>query len=717
MKPTTTLAAYLLCLTAAQAATPVTPTFFARRDYAGLLPAWIQVADTNGDGIPDLVAAGGPGFEVEFGNGNGTFSPGPSSSASGGVAQFFLLDLNGDGIVDAVYTATVGSKQGVAVSLGNGDGTFQPGTFYSTTDSVLRCLVIGDFNGDGIPDVAAAGFSGVWLFTGEAGGALSDGVLVSLLQTEDGPLAVADFNQDGNLDLVVGLDGGGLDASGAGFAVLMGNGNGTFQAPQTFAEPKKVTWLATGTLVTGGYPSIVASTGASSYVFVYIGNGAGGFTGPTYADLPGAHGVTGDTGFAIGDVNGDGIPDLVSTEGYIALGKGNGEFDKPYQYAINEAQDPYNVVLADLRRDGLTDILTSGRYAVSVLLSEGKGRYEDGVWTSVTGGSGCAAAADYNGDGKPDLAVITTTGVAVLLGTGEEKSPFTIGTPIAITGAACVVSGDLNGDGIPDLLVSVNGSPNALLAYLGNGNGTFTLAGTTPTPNSGGTVVLADFNDDGALDFATSGNLLGLGNGDGTFQIPTQIVASPPTGGYSGIATGDINNDGWPDLVLTSDLFPINANVTILLNNQKGGFTQVPASFGALTTEPILADLNGDGDLDLILATSSAAAVYIGNGTGSFTAGPVLIGAVDGNAYNVVADVNGDGIPDIIVLGSNTLGIFLGEAGTTYASPFYIGAGFSPSNILVESLHGQSASAGIPDIVAPDNTGGVLVLLNLTTAQ
>jgi hypothetical protein len=77
------------------------------------------------------------------------------------------------------------------------------------------------------------------------------------------------------------------------------------------------------------------------------------------------------------------------------------------------------------------------------------------------------------------------------------------------------------------------------------------LQSTTPTP-SGGFLALADFNHVGKLDFATSGNLLALGNGDGTFQAPTDIVANLPFSGFSGIAAGDLNNDGWPDLVLTN---------------------------------------------------------------------------------------------------------------------------------------------------------------------
>jgi hypothetical protein len=76
--------------------------------------------------------------------------------------------------------------------------------------------------------------------------------------------------------------------------------------------------------------------------------------------------------------------------------------------------------------------------------------------------------------------------------------------------------------------------------------------------------------------------------------------------------------------------------------------------------------------------------------------------------------LNGDGIPDIGVLASDTLEIFLGEGSATYATPFSIGTGPSPGSILVENLHGQSPKAGLPDIVVPDTSGGVIVLLNLT---
>jgi len=241
---------------------------------------------------------------------------------------------------------------------------------------------------------------------------------------------------------------------------------------------------------------------------------------------------------------------------------------------------------------------------------------------------------------------------------------------------------------------------------------------TTPTPNSGGWVVLADFNNDGILDFATSGNLLALGNGDGTFQTPAPFVSDPPSSGFSGIAAGDINNDGWADLVLTNSEVDSGINAYVLMNDQQGGFTQttVPSSVG--TQQPILVDVNGDGNLDLVLSgvTGDGADLYLGDGTGAFTPGPSLGGMVGDLApgWVVVADVSGDGIPDVLIQGLDTVVVYVGKGNAKYESPFYIGLGWAPADLFVANLHGQKPSAGVPDLVEPDGNQGVMVLPNTT---
>lgn len=157
----------------------------------------------------------------------------------------------------------------------------------------------------------------------------------------------------------------------------------------------------------------------------------------------------------------------------------------------------------------------------------------------------------------------------------------------------------------------------------------------------------------------------------------------------------------------------------MLLNNHQGGFTQTISNGGGEAQQPILVDLNGDGNLDLVVGASigNGAGVNLGDGTGAFTALQSLPGMGAwgaGPGWIVATDVNGDGIPDILIQGLDTLVVYLGEGSATYAPPFYLGLGRDPNDVFFANLHGQSPAAGIPDIVAPDGNSGVMVLPNTT---
>src|ERR1035438_8322329 len=109
---------------------------------------------------------------------------------------------------------------------------------------------------------------------------------------------------------------------------------------------------------------------------------------------------------AIVDVNGVGIPDLVNSWVYVALGEGNGKFKPPVLHPVQVAATGFGpgiVVPAHLRSPKLVDLVVQGAGAVSVLLNVGKGDFKDGVWTPLPSPGYCAAAADFNGDGKPDV--------------------------------------------------------------------------------------------------------------------------------------------------------------------------------------------------------------------------------------------------------------------------------------------------------------------------
>ena len=691
------LFAILIC-TVVSAATIQQPQFFARRDYgcSGPCPAgYAVVADVNGDKIPDIVSAYVAGSTVYtlLGNGNGTFRTGSTlDSGFAGLTNLVPVDLNGDGKIDLVIAGspTLGNSGGIGVCFGNGDGTFQPPVTYAVGDN-SGFVVIGDFNGDGIPDAALASELGVWIFIGKGGGVFNPGVL-AVPSSNLTSLISADFNGDGKLDLAFGLYSN-------GFAVAFGNGNGTFQTPVMYSTSGSPHWLAADDLTGNGSVDLVVGNE------VYLNNGNGTFA-PVSANPVGPQ-------FAIGDVNGDHIPDLVGSLGQVALGLGNGQFAPPKTYPVESAGVPHSVVVADLRKNGRLDIVTGGAFALSVLLNEGKGKFEDGITTPVPNSGNCAASADFNGDGIPDLAVPTTTGTVILLGTGKANPPYTTGATIPLSSPGCPITGDLNNDGIVDLLQPA-GSLGGVGVYLGKGDGTFTLASVIPV-GVANNIVLGDFNHDGIPDVATSSNQFALGNGDGTFQTPIPIIADPPNGGFNWIAAGDVNNDGWTDLMAAQPEFCCAA-LYVLLNNQQGGFTLTKVQKSSLGSPAwvMLTDLNLDGNLDAVVGGDSVANIFLGNGLGQFKLlEETLFYPGPDPLPPQVGDVNGDGIPDILLPADGSIGIAFGKGNGTFVTPFVVGAGGGEGQILLANQHGQSPTAGLPDLISPDGSE-VWVLLNLT---
>lgn len=677
------------------------PKFLARRDYGSSLPGAgpdgrSAVADINGDGIPDIVSVypGSGDIYTLLGNGNGTFRSGPSIGPLRlTMDSVVLTDLNADGKIDLVVSAAGNvDGAGFAVFSGNGDGTFQSPVTYSVADSGVGWVEAGDFNNDGKPDVVLWAALGLWLFTGNGDGTFNPGVLTPVSNAAYSELVVADFNKDGKLDVAVGVAG-----SKPGFDVLLGNGDGTFQPPVLYRASAEPFWLAAGDLNNDGYPDVVTGTS------VYLNKKNGTFAEPIAVNLPGPE-------FAIGDVNGDNIPDYVSSAGYVAFGLGNGKFEAPVYYPVQYTQ-PRSVALAHLRGPRLVDLVFGLNNGISVLLNQGKGTFEDANWTSVPGSGNCGAAADFNGDGIGDLAVPTSSGIVILLGTGNANAPFSTGTTLPLSSPGCPIAGDVNGDGIPDILEGA-GSLGGVGVYLGNGDGTFRQAGVIPA-GPANVLVLGDFNHDGKPDLATSSNLLALGNGDGTFQTPLTLVANPPPNGFGWIAAGDMNNDGWTDIVATEADGLVD--IYVFLNNQHGGFTTATtvAPTGGVYTAQV-ADLNGDGNLDVVYQ-SLTAGVYLGDGKGGLKQGQSNIAFPGPDTIPAqIGDVNGDGIPDLILPADGSIGIAIGTGKGTFLPPIAFGAGPGEGEILLENLHGQSATAGLPDLVAPDNSGGVTVLINRT---
>ncbi len=685
------------------------PSFDARRDYdtyncvagqSGVL----TIADVNGDGIPDVVCA-----SVLLGNGDGTFRVGPTVQAENEYGNAIAIDVNRDGKLDLVFPAYENSLFGVGVMLGRGNGSFQNPIYYlssindRTYDDFGVPLVSGDFNGDGILDLAELGKSEIVVLLGTAAGTFNAEPPITLTYTGNESsvsLAAIDMTGDGRLDLVV-------DAADAIY-VLRGNGDGTFQAPLITATESDAGLgaMAVADINQDGFPDVALGDVYSSNILIYPGKGNGRFGLPRTVYLPG-----GNLAFVVADENGDGIPDLVNAGVEIAFGEGNFRFKSPIYYEVNEDQLGVSpqIGVFDLRNNGRMDVL-GGSNKLSVLLDSGNGKLEDGVQTVVAGGDiACSATGDFNGDGIPDLAISNNAEILIYLGTGKAAAPFKAGATYTVTGADCPVAGDLNGDGIVDLLVpsgSLNGAGSAI-AFLGNGDGTFTQGPSSPVPSIG-YFALADFNGDGILDYATTTNQLALGKGDGSFGAPSGYETDNID--FFSISAADLNGDGKADIALTDF---IGDTIYVLLSSATG-FQQTAIHGSGLPGYITFGDLNGDGITDMAVAEGTGVGIYLNNGSGAFGAAIQLRDPMSDGGAAVIGDLNGDGIVDIAFQGIASADIFLGQGAATFAAPFSLGTANDPSQLFALNTQGQSAAHGTPDLVELDATGLIYTLLNLT---
>jgi FG-GAP-like repeat/FG-GAP repeat len=617
-------------------------------------PTDVVVADFNGDGKLDLAVAAGS-ILVMLGNGDGTFQAGLRSSVSANLMA--VGDFNGDGKPDLVLS------ENVSVLLGKGDGTFQaPLSAASSSAIPFGGIAVGDFNGDGKLDVIAPSVSGgILMMLGDGTGKLAAAVNSSTGETLPGKLTVADLNGDSKLDVVS------INPSNNHISVLLGTGNGSFQAATTYTlggSPSSSFGVVVADLNGDGYPDLAAAnissiTATGSTISVFAGNGDGTFAPPVQYN-PVAQPIW---VMAAGDFNGDGLTDLLFTSSSdnsaaqvgVIFGAANGTFQSPLSYPVGPT--PGQPVLADLNGDGFLDMVapttgTGGNLAV--LLGNGDGSFQPPVSYPAAAGADSVAVGDFNGDGKPDLAVstlsLTTFTINLLVFLGNGDGTFQAPRATSVFNSAQVVLGDFNKDGKLDAVVAGQ-------VLLGNGDGTFRVTSTIVTAF----LLAADLDGDGNLDMVGTGTggtvLVQLGNGDGTFRAAVRY----PIGNSGLLAVGDLNGDGKPDIVAVAEPFirgsasqVLSGNIAVLLNNGDGTFQPaVKYSVAPGLISVVMADFNGDGYTDVAVASGSASvsglSVLLGNGDGAFR-----------NALNygggtptrlAVGDLNGDGQPDLALTG------------------------------------------------------------------
>ncbi len=369
------------------------------------------LARYNGD-VSDLPSISTPFPQtVNAVAGNG-FNPAVNYAAGTMPLYMAAGDFNGDGNVDLAVATDVANSS-VSILIGNGDGTFKPAVSYATDEDVYW-VAVGDFNGDGIPDLVIAGSS--------------------------------------------------LTAENWGLAVLIGNGDGTFQTPTTY-------------FVESGYMPLTV---------------------------------------AVADFNGDGIADIVALNqltsevgnvlATVYLGNGDGTFQSPKTRTTSApAGSAYSLEVGDFNGDGIADFAMLEYSTLEIFIGNGDGTFQTGLSSNVTSAAYPFVVADLNGDGYTDLAFSTGTGVSVLLGNGNGtfQAAASYGSFLL---PRMLVTADFDGDGTPDIALdswNTATAPDSLAnVLLGNGAGTL----QNPSSYSAGAnsygVVAADFNGDGRADLA-----------------------------------------------------------------------------------------------------------------------------------------------------------------------------------------------------------------------
>ncbi len=326
--------------------------------------------------------------------------------------------------------------------------------------------------------------------------------------------------------------------------------------------------------------------------------------------------------------------------------------------------NPTAIVTGDWNGDGKPDLAVGSLFSttITILLGNGDGTYTSVLGPTVPTDSYELTAGDFNSDGKTDLAVVSTqqNTAVILLSNGDGT--FTNGSELELSGSpGGIVTGDFNADGKLDLAVS-SANFNSISIYLGNGSGGFTPTSNVNTQNNPGPMAVGDWNGDGIADLAVANAISStitvyLSNGDGTLTT----VGSVATGNDpQAIAAGDFNGDGKLDLAVANH---DDATVSIFLGDGAGNFTanSAPAT-GPQPFGIALADFNGDGILDLATANylGTTASVLLGVGDGTFNANSTL---TVGNAPQaiVAGDWNGDGVPDLATAnaGSGTASVLL----------------------------------------------------------
>jgi FG-GAP-like repeat len=705
-----------------------------------------------------------------------------------GVYSMAKGDFNGDGIPDVAVAGFFGSNgignppDSIAVYLGNGDGTFKPPVYYPA-GHLPGEVVVARLRGKNAPeDLVVVDYAAVSILLGNGDGTFQPPITAASIPTSPTAVAIGDFNGDGKPDLAVSVFGGSgaTDGNVQTIAILLGNGNGTFQSPAYYQSANNPYAIAVGDFNNDGKLDLVIMNPEGLYLS--LGNGDGTFL-PGYLILaepstlfsvnPPGPILNGPVSFTVADFNGDGNLDIAAnidgTRVDVLLGTGTGTFAPPVTYLINSHETGFGlgaIVAAKLTNRGKLDLVASTGYGgtLAILYGNGDGTFQTTPLTFPLPEADDQAlvVADVNSDGQPDIVVGTAEGkltgdlnyLTVLLnkGNGDFGAPpalFSVKSPLnqgTATNAVGVTLASLTGNGKLDLVVTdwdlpieplANGqlpplptinfstqqvdTHGSISVLAGNGDGTFQTEQQYFVGGRPIAVAVADLTGDGKKDAVVVNafdNTLSIlkGNGDHTFQPAITIaVGTNP----NALVLTDFNGDGKPDIAVT-DL--VDNNVSVLINQSTPGTlnfkTPVTYAVGTYPAGIVARDFNHDGKLDLAVVNSgnffsanphTTLSILLGNGDGTFQPAVTqqLWNQYGGDA--IVAGNFGRGEIDLAVanFGAGQVMILKGNGDGTFTQAGLYTVGAGPEGMVAADFNGD----GKIDIAVNDLNDNTVTML------
>ncbi len=659
-----------------------------------------------------------------------------------------IADFNDDGNLDIAATAHDASF--VGIFIGDGTGNFIRQTVLSAGNFSVP-VAAGDFNNDGKQDLAVGSRDGtVWIYLGNG-----NGNFTAPVRYADGPgeayeMAVADFNLDGKLDLAIGHQF-------AGLAIMLGDGGGGFSLTNTYLSSLGPVKVVTADFNNDGKADLITANAQGGNASLLLANGAGEFT-VNNAPIPAYDAHLANSGFAVGDFNGDGNTDFGSSGSgntiVVFYGNGLGGFPTSQTFASTGNKDPH---AADFNGDGNLDIVATGHPnpTASIILGDGTGGFGSATNFQVGQGPQGSSVADFNSDGKPDVVTPNYYGGDITvsinngIGTPDTSPPVISSAPNIFTYAN--VPGGAN---VSYQIVAFDNSGTLPTLDCSIPSNSFFPVGTTGVMCS---AVDACGNHSSNISFDVNVtcaplDLSSLGNIE--VNATSAAGAVIEYANLAGVASVSFSIPSGSTLPIGTT--NVNYVVTELCGNTIGGSFQVrvvdsapeltlPSGFSAFATSAsgktvsfsATALDSVSGALPVMCLPASGSLFPMGSTTvncqatddaGNTASGSFVVSVVDcirciaptfdatqnysiagGNPFRTAAgDFNNDGKMDLAETVPGSVAIFYGDGASSFAAPLYLPAG----NFDVPPASGDFNHDGKTDLAVGSSDGVVYIYLN-----